>query len=124
MSLEDTRKTVTFCTWDESATGSWDIDTGLHTLRDESPVQLAEFFVEMGDYHVQNTAIAEIMAHGNPRKAGELCRELVKRDKELADVIKQTFGPEVTKYLLEEILVNMPSNPSEYPPDIRPAYKQ
>jgi hypothetical protein len=103
--------------WSVSVTGSWSSDTGLYHLRDASPEELADWLWEPG-IHVQNTAIIELMAHGNPKKAAEVARALVENHPVVEKSIRNGFGDETADYLLKSPLENLPGSPSEYPKDV------
>lgn len=115
-------KTLTFYPWNLSATGSWSPDTGIYYLRDMSPEELADLLWEPG-IHVQNTAIIELMAHGNPRKAAEVARALVKKHPVVEESIREGFK-DMADYLLRDPLESIPSSPSEYPKHVKIAFIQ
>ena len=106
-------KTLTFYPWDRSSTGFWDVESGLPDLRDKPAEVLAKALLSGGS-HVQNTAIVELMTHGNPRKAAAVARELIKQHPIAIDSIMRDFGL-FKKLLLEVPLANIPSKPEEYP---------
>lgn len=108
-----TEKKVRILPWEMSATGSWGPETGIFLLRDEAISQLVEILWEHG-IHVQNTALVELIAHGNPRKAAELARGLVQKYPVVEISLRRDFGS-VAAYLLETPLEQLPSQPSEYP---------
>lgn len=109
--------------WDTSATGSWSVESGLHKLRDDAPEDLAEILWAWG-IHVQNTAMYELIAHGNPRKAAEVARALVEAHPIVEKSIREGFGDEMAKYLLRTKLTTIPSCPAEFPRDIVVQYVQ
>ena len=102
-----------FRDWEESATGEWGPDTGLYRLRDDSPADLARWLWEQGR-GVQVTATIELLAHGNPRKAGEFVRALTHQNVMLSHKIRAQYG-ELANYLFDTPLEEMPSCPAEYP---------
>jgi hypothetical protein len=104
---------VVIVSWDVSATGNWCPRTGLHELRDRSPSELAEWLWEWGSYP-QNSAIIELIAHGNPRKAAELARALVAAYPITEDSIRRELA-ELADYLLTAPLESIPGSPSEFP---------
>jgi hypothetical protein len=115
-------RTVVFYPWSLSATGDWSPDTGLFELRDRTPEELVELLWEPGIY-VQNSAIVELMAHGNPRKAAALARELVKKHPIAEKSIREGFK-RAADYLLKAPLDNLPSKPEEYPRNVKIGYVQ
>lgn len=117
------RKKLTFYPWDVSVTGSWSPDTGIYLLRDETPEKLAEILWKPG-IHVQNTAIMELLAHGNPRKAAEVARALINAHPVVEKSIIEEFGEEMVDFLLKTKLELIPSKPEEYPSDIKVDYIQ
>lgn len=110
-------KPIKFYPWSVSVTGSWGPDTGIYYLRDLSPEELVDLLWEPG-IHVQNTAIIELMAHGNPRKAAEVARALVEKHPIVEKSIREGFG-DIADYLLRIPLEKIPSSPSEYPKDVK-----
>jgi len=116
------QKTITFYPWELSTTGAWGPDTGIFKLRDESPEELADLLWEPGIY-VQNTAIIELMTHGNPRKAAAVARALVGKHPVAEQSIRNQFG-DMANFLLEEPLENIPGSPQEYPRDINISFIQ
>lgn len=115
------RKTVRVYPWEMSATGSWSPETGIFRLRDDTPEQLAELLWNPGSL-VQNTAMVELMAHGNPRKAAQLARALVSQHPIAENSIREGFGPRTAEYLLKVPLERIPGTPSEYPKDTEIEY--
>ena len=109
--------------WNLSKTGDWSPDTGIYELRDRTPEELIPLLWENG-IHVQNTAIAEIMAHGNPRKAAEVARALVKEHPIVEKSIRQGFGEEMGNFLLKVPLDRIPSRPQDYPGNIQVEFVQ
>lgn len=109
-------ETPHFYSWDESATRQWGPESGLYALRDDTPDDLAHLLWEPG-ISVQNSAIVELMAHGNPRKAAEVARALVTHYPVTERSIRTFFGLETGDYLLLLPLALLPSSPEEYPQD-------
>lgn len=107
------KQKLMFRTWDESATGDWSINTGLHRLRDDSPNNLAKWLWDNG-IHVEVSGVIELLAHGNPRKAAEVARALVDQNIMFAHKIRAQYG-ELAPYLFDTPLEEMPSCPAEYP---------
>jgi hypothetical protein len=103
-----------FYSWEESATRQWGLDSGLYALRDDKPDDLAHILWKPG-ISVQNSAIIELMAHGNPRKAAEVARALVTNYPVTEQSIRAGFGPDLSDYLLLLPLELLPSSPEEYP---------
>lgn len=101
--------------WDISATGSWGPNSGIFLLRDQEVSQLIESLWGYGS-HVQNTALIELIAHGNPRKAAEIARGLVIKYPVVEISLRRDLGP-IAEYLLKTPLEALPSNLSEYPPE-------
>lgn len=119
--MEDKRREVRIYPWSFSVTREWGPDTGIYLLRDEDPVTLARILFENGRY-VIGTGLYEIIAHGNPRRAAEVARELTKIDPGLETEFTRLFGEEGTKTLLKRALAEIPSAPSEYPANVRIMY--
>ena len=108
--------------WSMSATGQWSIDTGLHKLRDCTANELADLLWEHGIF-VQQTAVAEIVAHGNPRKAAEFLRALVSKHPDLTDKIRSQYRI-LEREFFDLPLSNLPGSPKEYPPTAKIQYIQ
>ena len=121
--MEKEIKKVLFYPWDVSKTGDWSPDTGIYLLRDESPEVLASILWDNGIY-VLNSAIIELMAHGNSRKAADVARILVRDYPIVENSIRENFGNEGGDYLLNVPLEDIPSCPEEYPSDVRIEYVQ
>ena|SRR4030067_238660 len=109
--------------WELSATDSWSPDTGIFELRDRTAAELADKLWEYGAF-VQNTAIVELITHGNPRKAAEFARALVTEHPEVKNSVMECFGQDMFDYLLNSPLENIPSSPQEYPRDVIVEYIQ
>lgn len=121
MEITPEQPVVTVYPWNLSKTGYWGPKTGLHELRDLDPDELAEWLCEPG--HVQNSAIAEIVAHGNPKKAAKLARALVHNHPVSEKSIREGFG-EFANILLTFPLSSLPSEPKEYPAHVKIEYIQ
>lgn len=100
--------------WDVSATGSWSVDSGLLRLRDDDIPTLTEWLWENGG-NVQISAIQELLAHGNQRKAAELAKSLVENYPVVEASLKTGLGA-LAQILLTTSLEKFPSKPSEHPP--------
>lgn len=107
---------ITIYPWNISKTGQWCRETGLYDLRDRSPEELANLLWEPGDA-VQNSAIVELMFHGNPKKAAAFARELVRKHPVAEQTIRSSFSF-IADYLLKAPLERLPGRPEEYPPDV------
>jgi len=57
----------------------------------------------------------EILAHGNPRKAAMVARNLVEQHPICESSLRKETGTEMTDYLLKSELLKLPSKPEEYP---------
>lgn len=115
-----------FYPWNISATGSWSVDTGLHhlhQLRDLGPKALAALLWTPGIY-VRNTAIIELMMHGNPQKAAQVARELVEQHPICEKSIQDELGTAIANYLLVFPLDQIPRTPEEYSADVDWEYIQ
>lgn len=120
------QRIITFYPWNLSQTGKWGSGTeeyGLNLLRYKAPQELAELLWEPGR-DVQQTAIIEIMAHGNPRKAAEVARELVRLHPAAERSLREDLQEPTTSFLLETPLRNIPSKPEEYPANVIIRYVQ
>jgi len=116
------REKLLFYPWSMSATGDWSPETGIYLLRDKTPEDLAEILWEPGIY-VQNSAIVELIRHGNPRKAAEVARALVKAHPIVEKSIKEGFGEEFANYLFKTQLDTLPSKPEEYDNGVNVQYE-
>jgi len=116
-------KEIVFYPWNLSKTGQWSPDTGLYYLRDNPPEQLAEWLLEMDDKMVQTSAIVELMVHGNPRKAAQIARIMVRRNPEVELPLRESFG-ELAEYFLDTNLELLPGSPAEYPKDVKISFLQ
>lgn len=76
--------------WSMSITGMWGPDTGLYALRDEQAEQIAEMIWPAG-IGVQQSAVVELLAHGNIRKAAQLVRALAGQHPELSEKIRSQY---------------------------------
>lgn len=108
--------------WSHSVTGEWSEDSGLLNLRDDDPATLSEELWPAG-IGVQQTAVIELMAHGNPRKAAQLVRSLVEQHPDLKDTIRSQYAG-LEEYLFDLPLDRLPSKPDEYPKNIKISYIQ
>jgi len=109
--------------WFQSITGSWSPDTGLYLLRDLEPEELVDLLWSVGS-HVQNTALVELVAHGNPRKAATLARALIKRHPVAEKSIREFLGADMSQLLLDSPLHQLPTCPKEFPLNVRVQYLQ
>lgn len=116
-------ETLRIYPWNLSVTGLWSPDTGIYELRDREPEELADLLLESG-IDVQNAAIVELAKHGNPRKAAEVARALVKKHPISEKSIRKGFGNDTGDFLLNAPLYSIPNNPQEYPGDINIEYFQ
>ncbi len=106
-------QTPIFYGWGESATGNFG-DDELLRLRDEHPSEIAQALWNPGRF-VQTQALYELLAHGNPRKAAMVARNLVEQHPICENSLREDVGDEITDYLLKSQLLNLPSKPEEYP---------
>jgi len=114
------RKELTFYPWSMSATGDWGDDSGLTELAKYAkgeipPTELAEWLWEPGAY-VQNSAVAELLKHGNVKQAAIFVKTLVSIHPVCEKTLKEQFGG-----LVDEFIKNpdkYPSSPAEYPADV------
>lgn len=111
------RQTLIIYPWSMSSTGLWSLDTGIYELRDRSPEELVDLLWEPG-ISIQNTAIAELISHGNQRKAAEVARALVKKHSVVEISIREGFGEDMGDFLLKTPLEYIPSKPQEFPPSV------
>lgn len=116
------RKTITVYPWSLSVTGLWGPDTGIYYLRDETPEEIANWFGEVKDLVFIDSGLAEIMAHGNPRKSAEVFRLLIKKHPEMEKELKGQVGEEVYDFLTKGDLTDIPSKPSEYSRNLKIEY--
>lgn len=107
------KKELKIYPWNMSITGAWSLDTGILLLRDLSPEELSSLLWEYG-IRVQNTAIVELIAHGNPRKASAFARKLVADHPEAIASIQESFGEEILEMLLHRPLEKIPGSPEEF----------
>jgi hypothetical protein len=106
-----TKKAFRFYDWNESATGYWSIDTGLHRLRDEPVSGLVS---DLWNFRVYQSASIELLAHGNPRKAAELAREIRAQHIVEGHKIREQYGV-LAELMFDVPLEQLPSKPEEYP---------
>lgn len=116
------QKEVMIFPWSMSATGQWSEETGLLKLRDDTIKELVEWLFPWG-YIPQNTAIVELMAHGNLRRAAEFARNLVEAYPVCERSVRASFG-ETTDRLLNDDLESFPSKPEEFSPEFRIVFIQ
>ena len=100
-----------FPDWTTSVTGGFG-EEELLRLRDEDPAKIAAAVWKPGRV-VQARAIVEQIAHGNPRKAAMIARELVGQFPIAETSLKTDLGF-FADVLLTEDLQNLPSSPDEY----------
>jgi hypothetical protein len=115
------RRKFTFYPWNLSSTGCWSSES-LSELKNGMPEDLAEMLWEKGIY-AQGAAMIELIEHGNPRKAAEVARVLVKNHPAAEDGFKKIFGSQLD-LILRVPLDNLPSRPQEYPNTTEVGYVQ
>lgn len=103
--------------WDMSTTGAWDSNSGLQMLRNGTPEDLAEIINEAGTNVdvAYVTAMAEYFSHGNPRKAAEVTRALIKLQPSIEQLVKEKFDSWGARDLLKTKLDLLAGSPSEFP---------
>jgi hypothetical protein len=115
------RKKFLFYPWNLSTTGYWSPES-LSELKDRTPEDLAEILFERG-VCVQGAAMIELIEHGNPRKAAEVVRIMVKNHSATEEGFKRILGPELD-FFLRVPLDKLPSRPQEYPNVAKVEYVQ
>lgn len=110
---------LSFMDWNSSITGDWDIESGLHELRDLSVNDLSDDLWNGDDYYVTNSALLELIGHGNPRKAAAVAQDIVRKHGEAKEYILQGLGNDIGNRLLESNPQDLPSSPKEYPKHIK-----
>jgi hypothetical protein len=83
-------------------------------LRDENPAKIAEAIWEPG-VSVQKFTLIELLAHGNPRKAALVARNLVEQHPIAKAYLHKDFGDKMADYFLKTDILKLPSKPDEYP---------
>ena len=106
--------------WSVSGTGMWGPTTGLDHLAKYSKGELdkttlAGWLWKPG-IDVQNTAIEELIVHGNFRQAAELARELILQHDTCEVSIREYFGKSADS-LIKDNLADLPATPADYSPD-------
>ena len=96
--------------WDLSATGRWGVDTGLHSLRDDNPIDLVKPLYDGGIY---DTAIMELVFHGHSRKAAEVARAIIAKHPETEEIMRSGLGT-LAEPLLDASPDLLPASPSDY----------
>lgn len=125
LAVLEVRPTMLIYPWTLSATGDWDPKTSLLDLRD---LTSQELFRELGNPEVKAlaltiSAISELIAHGNPRKAASLARLYAKQNPGLKQWFHDQDGT-AAELLFEAQLSTLPAEPKEYPPQVRVEYLQ
>lgn len=116
------QKELTFYPWSMSATGDWDDDSGLKELAEfakgeRDANEMAEWLWKPGAY-VQNSAVAELLKHGNVRQAAMLVRGIINAHPICEKTLKDQFGNLIDLFTGTN-LDRFPSQPSEYPKNVR-----
>lgn len=115
------RKELTFYPWSMSATGDWSDECGLKELAkyaggEISPEELAEWLWKPGAY-VQNSAVVELLKHGNVRQAATLVKTLVDIHPVCKKTLEEQFGSMVDEFM-NKSPDKFPSKASEYPANV------
>lgn len=100
-----------FVGWDKSSTGEWQNADDLIWLRDTHPKDMAEAFIESG-FSSFTSALYELLAHANYRKAALIARNMVELQPECRKEIERNCKP-VVDLLFNVNLLKLPSKLSE-----------
>jgi hypothetical protein len=107
------RERILIYPWSFSVTRRWDPENGMSELRDRTYLELVDWLRNQ-DFEMQSSAITEIALHGNPHKAAEYTRAMIKINPDFEALIRKRFGKDGVDYLTKIPLHKLPENPHEY----------